>query len=92
MNIFSVHQINIQHKHYSFKATAAGTAQRSGPAVGHAELETNDDHGDENSILPWKSLSHRVNMLCYMLGVGRPFMVIRLELYLLILHPPDESG
>lgn len=25
-----------------------------------------DDAGDDNLILPWKSLSHRVNILCYM--------------------------
>ncbi len=47
---------------------AAGTEQTSGSAVGHAVLEEGgrDDAGDDNSILPWKSLSHRVNILCYM--------------------------
>lgn len=48
---------------------AAGTARAGGSAVGHAALEVEgwrDEAGDDNSILPWKSLSHRVNILCYM--------------------------
>lgn len=36
------------------------------PAVGHTGLGGEEDAGDDKSVLPWESLSHRVNILSFM--------------------------
>lgn len=60
----------------------------------HTGPEGKDAAGNDNSILPWKKPESRGEhpLLHVSVGVGRTFMVIRLRLYLLALHLPDESG